>query len=265
MLRRSALGFCLALALGSFAPGFFASAQESTEPPPPVAAPRTSVMAEELPRAGAIAVFGANQPLGLEIVKSLAALNKQVMAVIPAGADRSALDALKVEVVTADPLVPDQLKEMFASAPLRAVVSAYDATGDVPAFGLEGTNHIIDATKATGVPRFVLVSLTGAGDSAAVLPWYIRFLRGDAAAGAAAAEAHLKTAGLDYTIVRAGWVIDDESSANAALNEGAPAFSWITTGDLARIVATTVDTKALSGKTATAIDPEHLTLWSVIF
>lgn len=265
MRRRYVLGFCLALGLSSFA-----LAQESTEPPPPVAAPRTSVMAEELPRAGAIAVFGANQPLGFEIVKGLAALNKQVMAVIPAGADHSALDALKVEVVTTDPLVPDQLKEMFASAPVRAVVSAFDATGEVPAAGLEGTNHIIDATKATGVPRLVFVSVTGAGDSAPVLPWYIRFFRGGAATAAGAAEEHLKTAGLDYTIVRAGWVIEDEASEDepgepAALNEGTSVFSWITNGDLARLVASTVDTKALSGKTATAVDPGRLTLWSLIF
>jgi uncharacterized protein YbjT (DUF2867 family) len=260
MLRRSVLGFCLALAL---APGGFA--QESTEPPPPKAAPRVSVMAEELPRAGAVVVFGADKPLGFEIVKALAAAGKQVTAAIPEGADRTALEALKVAVVTADPLMPDQLKEMFTSAPLRAVVTAYDATGEVPAFGLDGTRNIVNATKATNVPRLVLVSATGAGDSAALLPWYVRMLRGDEIARAGAAEDHLKASGLDFTIVRAGWLIEEEAASPAKLEESTPVFTWIAPGDLARLVASSVDSKALSGKTATAVDPERATLFSVIF
>lgn len=264
MLRRYALGFCLALCFG-----LPALAQDSTEPPPPVAAPRVSVMAEELPRAGAIVVFGADQPLGRETVKALAAANKQVMAVLPEGADRAPFAALKVEVVAADPLVPDQLKTMFASAPVRAVVTAFDTTGEKRAFGVDGTRNIIDATKAANLPRLVLVSATGAGDSAGLLPWYVRFLRGAAAAAAGTAEEHLKASGLDYTVVRAGWILKDEPAAKdpgaAAGLQDAPAFSWITPGDLARLVAGVVDAKATSGKTTTALDSERISLFSVIF
>lgn len=260
MLRRSFLGFCLALGLVPF----IARAQESTEPPPPKAAPRTSVMAEELPRAGAIMVFGAESGLGFEIVKALAAASRQVTAVVPESADKSALEALKVDVLTANPLVADQLKETFATAPLRAVVTAYEGEGEEPPLGLDGTRNIIDVTKATGVPRFVLVSQTGAGDSAAAPPWYVRFLRGDAMTGAAAAEAHLKASGLDFSIVRAGWIVDEEPSGAPTL-EDAPAFSWITTGDLARLVVSIIDAKSSSGKTATAVDPERTSLFSVLF
>lgn len=267
MRRTNVLGLVLSLGLmtASFVAGGFARAQDSTEPPPPVAAPRGSVMAEELPRAGAIVVFGAAQPVGLEIVKSLAAAKKQVIAVLPQGADRGALDALKVEVLTADPLVPDQLKELFAAAPLRAVITSYDASGEVPAFGAGGTRNIIDATKATGVPRLVLVSATGAGDSAAVLPWYVRFLRGDVIAAAGPVEDHLKASGVDFTIVRTGWIIDEPAGGTAVLNEEAPVFSWIAPADLARLVASIIDTKTTSGKTATVVDPERVGLLSLIF
>jgi uncharacterized protein YbjT (DUF2867 family) len=260
MLARYALGFCLALGFGSLV-----LAQESTEPPPPKAAPRGAVMTEELPRAGGIVVFGAGQPLGLEIVKALAAANKQVIAVIPEGADAGALEALKVTVATSDPLNADQLKKTFTSMPLRAVVTAFDATGDHPQQGFDAVRNIIDATKATNVPRLVFVSQTGAGDSSGALPWYIRFLRSDAAAQAGAAEEHLRASGLDFTIVRAGWIVDDAPGGAAILEESAPAFTWITPGDLARLVAATVDTKAMTGKTATAVDPERMSLFSVIF
>lgn len=262
MRRINILGFVLALGLAVHG---LAGAQESTEPPPPVAAPRVSVMSEELPRAGAIVVFGAAQPVGLEIVKSLAAAKKQVTAVLPQGADRSALDALKIEVLNADPLVPDQLKELFAAAPLRAVITTFDASGEVPAFGAAGTRNIIDATKATGVPRLVLVSATGAGDSASVLPWYVRFLRGDTIATAGPVEDHLKASGVDFTIVRAGWIIDEPAGTTAVLDESTPTFSWIAPADLARLVAGLIDTKAMSGKTATAEDPARVSLFSLIF
>jgi uncharacterized protein YbjT (DUF2867 family) len=260
MLRSYALGFCLALGLA-----LPVLAQDSTEPPPPVAAPRGSVMAEELPRVGAIVVFGADQPLGRETVKALAAANKQVMAVVPEGADRAPFAALKVEVVSADPLAPDQLKTLFTSAPVRAVVTAFDTTGKVRAFGVDGTRNIIDATKATNLPRLVLVSATGTGDSVHVLPWYVKFLRGDAIAAASAAEAHLKASGLDYTVVRAGWILEDDVAGATAALQDAPAFSWITPTSLAQVVANVVDTKAASGKTATALDSERVSLFSVIF
>lgn len=260
MLRRYVLGFGIALAFG-----LPVLAQDSTEPPPPVAAPRVSVMAEELPRVGAIVVFGADQPVGRETVKALVAANKQVMAVLPEGADRAPFADLKVEVVSADPLAPDQLKTLFTSAPVRAIVTEFDATGKRRGFGADGTRNIIDATKAANLPRLVLVSATGTGDSAALLPWYVKFLRGDEIAAAGPAEQHLKASGLDYTIVRAGWIIEDDVAGATAALQDAPAFSWITPSSLARLVAGVVDTKAASGKTATALDSERVSLFSVIF
>lgn len=260
MLRRNVIVLSLVLGLGGFA-----TAQDSTEPPPPVAAPRVSVMTEELPRAGAIVVFGAEGALGLEIVKALAAANKQVTAVVSAGADASALETLKVAVATADPLAPDQLKEIFTSMPLRAVVTVHDAAGDLPALGSDGTRNIVNATKAANVPRLVFVSQTGAGDSAAAIPWYVRFLRSDSLAEAGAAEDHVRASGLDFTIVRAGWIVDDAAGGTASLDEAAPVFTWITPGDLARLIASIVDSKQASGKTTTAVDPARASLFSLLF
>lgn len=265
MLRRYALGLCLAFGFGFGLSFTGAAAQESTEPPPPSAAPRVSVMSEELPRAGAIVVFGAADPVGLETVKALAANAKQVIAVLPEGADKSALDGVKAEVVTANPLVLDQLKTLFASAPIRAVVTPYEVKEEGPTLGLDGTRNIIDVTKATGVPRLVFVSHTGAGDSAGVVPWYVRFLRGDIMTGAGTAEAHLKASGLDFTVVRAGWILAEPAEGAPTLEEGAPVFSWIGASELARLVASVVDAKSMSGKTATAVDPARTDLFSVLF
>lgn len=248
-----------------------AAAQEGFEPPPPRAAPRASVMAEELPRAGGIIVFGADAPLGLAIARTLAGLGKQVIAAVPAGADTAALAALKAQVVTVDPRDPDAVKEAFSSVPLRAVVAPYAAAGGGEDLALDGTRNIVAATAAAGVPRFVLVSPTGAGDSVSALPWYVRLLRGGALPGANAAEAHVRDSGLEYTIVRAGWILGGAPDGGApdggavTLDEGEPAFSWIGNGDLARLVASVVDAKSMAGKTATAFDPARTSLFSAIF
>lgn len=242
-----------------------ALAQESMEPPPPRAAPRGIIMAEELPRAGDIMVFGGASAIGREIARDLVAGKKSVTVAVVENADTSSLEALEIKLRTVDTASPDQLKATFAAAPLRAVVAAYDIDGENPQLGLEGIRNIVDATKDAGVPRFVLVSATGAGDDAEVLPWYVRFLRGDAITGAGQAEAYLEASGLDYTIVRAGWVTDDPASAAVTLEEGETRFSWIANVDLARIVAEIVDGKAYVGKTATAFDPAHVSLYSVLF
>jgi uncharacterized protein YbjT (DUF2867 family) len=254
------LGLCLIFATGSSG-----QAQDSTEPPPPRAAPRAVIAAEELPRAGGIIVIGAETRLGREVAKALVGLGKQVLAAVPAGTDSAELQALKINILTVDPRVPDQLKTTLAAAPLRAVVTTYDIDRDNPRLGLEGTRNVIEAAKAAGVPRFVLVSPTGAGPSVDLLPWYIRFLRGSAMDDAGAAEAHLKASGLEYTIVRTGWIIDDESNPAAVLDEGPSRFSWITNADAAKLTASVVDSKAMSGKTATAYDPERESLLSILF
>lgn len=254
-------GFVLSLVLATSS----ARAQDPNEPPPPVAAPRVSVMAEELPRAGAIVVFGADKPLGFEIAKALAAANKQVTAVVAEGADHAALDALKVDVLSTDALNLEHLKTTFAAAPMRAVIVPYDIADERPMLGRDGTRNIIDVTKATGVPRFLLVSPTGAGDSASVVPWYVRWLRKDAFAQASDAEAHLKAAGIDYTILRAGWILDEPAGETAKLEEGAPVFTWIASPDLARITAGAIDASPLRGKTATVVDPARVSLFSALF
>lgn len=252
----------LGLGLGAASP---ASARDATEPPPPRAAPRTSIMAEELPRAGGIIVFGADRPLGFEIAKALAAAGKQVSAVVPPDADRAALQALKITVLATDLLEPEALKTAFAAAPLRAVVAPYNAESEGSALGLDGTRNIIEATKDAGVPRFVLVSPTGAGDSVATLPWYVRILRGDVA-DVEAVEDETRQSGLDFTIVRAGWILEDaEPQGGVTLDEGGQAFSWIAAGDLAHLVAGIIDAKSLEGRTTTAVDPARASLLSLLF
>lgn len=242
-----------------------ARGQESTEPPPPRAAPVSTVVAEELPRAGGVLVFGADDPLGLEIAKQLVAAGKQVTAVVPTEAAGAALRAANVPTVTASARVPDQVKAAFTSAPFRLVVSIYDTRAEEADMGFEGSRNVVDATKAVGVPRLLMIDTIGAGDSAAAVPWYIKLFRPNVATGATQAEAHLKAAQLDYTIVRSGWRLDESATGQAVLDERVGVFTWISNADLARLVIGIFGSTASSGKTLTAVEPTRTSIFSVIF
>lgn len=239
--------------------------QESTEPPPPRAAPVSTVVAEELPRAGGVLIFGADDPLGLEIAKQLVAAGKQVTAVVPTDAAAAGLRAANVPTVLANARVPDQVKEAFTSAPFRLVVAIYDTRAEQGDMGFEGTRNVVEATKAVGVPRLVMIDAIGAGDSAAAVPWYVKPFRPDVAAAATQAEAHLKASQVDYTIVRAGWRLDEAATGQAVLDERPGVFNWISNADLAGLVIGILDSKAASGKTLTAVEPSRTSVFSLLF
>jgi len=250
-----------------------AAAQDSTEPPPPKASPVISVMADSLPRAGGILVFGGTRGVGLEIVKALVAKNEHVTVMARASSDTSALKAMNttfINIVEGDALDAEKVKEAFTAAPFRAVISTLGGRGGDYKVDVEGNKNVIDATKNAGLDRFILVSALGAGDSNAVQPWYVTFaekwfMKGYFAAKTAA-EDHLKASGLDYTIVRPGLLAKlSPQPSEPSLTETTPVvLTAITRADLGKLVAATVEDKAAFKKTFAAVDAKRVGLWAAV-
>ncbi len=244
-------------------------AQDSTEPPPPKSSPVKPVVEEALPRAGGILVFGGTQGTGLETVKNLIAMKEHVTVMARATSDTSALKELGVNIVVGDALDPESIKAAFTAAPFRAAVSVLGGHKDYRVDG-EGNKNVIDATKDAGVPRFVLVTSLGAGDSAASAPWYLAWVLNlfmkDYMAAKTMAEDHLRATELDYTIIRPGWLLtSDKAGGTPALVPETNKFSWITRADLGKVVAASVEDKATFKKTLTAYDPARASVWKIIF
>jgi hypothetical protein len=134
----------------------------------------------------------------------------------------------------------------------------------------EGNKNVIDATVAAGVPRFVLVTSLGAGDSAASAPWYLGwaldlFMK-DYMAAKTVAEDHLRATELDYTIIRPGWLLTStKAGGTPALVPETNKFSWITRTDLGKLVAASVEDQATFKKTLTAHDPALDSVWEILF
>jgi uncharacterized protein YbjT (DUF2867 family) len=251
----------LAFAAPSLAP---ASAQDSTEPPPPRRSPVIAVTEESLPRAGGVMVFGGNRGLGLEIVKTLVAQNKKVTVLVRPSSDITALKELKVDMVTGDALNPDSVNEAFTSAPFRAAISTLGGHDGDYRVDVEGNKNAIDAAKNAGITRFVMVTALGSGDSAATAPWYVKWFLKDYFAAKTAAEDHLKASGLDYTIVRPGLLQDSDKPGEVTLVEGPVTYGAITRADLGKAVAATVEDTSTFKKVLTAVDAKRTGLWDML-
>lgn len=244
--------------------------QESTEPPKPRAAPRGIVSEEVLPRAGGVLVFGGIHGAGLEAVKELVKRGEKVTVMARASSDTAALKALGVNLVPGDALVTDDLVKAFSAAPYRVVLSTLGGTEDDLRVDVEGNRHVVDAAKAAKIPRMILLSAIGAGDSAAARPWYLQWFKKDFIAAKSKAEDYLVKSGVTYTVVRAGRLVDKpvetKPEGPAVLNEDHKVFSALTRADAGRLLADCVKNEAgTSNKVFTAFDPARASFMGIFF
>jgi len=145
--------------------------------------------------------------------------------------------------VGADPVVCDL--ETATQGEIETAVAKHDAivfaAGAGPGSGPErketvdyaASKRLLDAARVTGIRRYVMISAMGAGDPPTdadddVFSVYLR--------AKARADAELRAAGLDHTIVRPGQLTDDPGTdavdIGASLSGGA-----VTRDDVAAVLA----------------------------
>ena len=116
---------------------------------------------------GSVVIFGASSGIGLELVRLLAARGAPAVAVTRSGSS-TALAAAGATVVAGDVLDRAAVDRVLAgAAPAAAIVSLVGGRpfrSDPPP-DWDGNRNLIDAARAAGVRRFVLVSSIGAGGS----------------------------------------------------------------------------------------------------
>jgi uncharacterized protein YbjT (DUF2867 family) len=216
------------------------------------------------PGTGAVLVIGGTRATGLEIVRLLRARGDDVVVLARPGSDASAAEALGARIVRGDAMNPPDLTAALADGPFRAVIStlgARDVKGPRPDF--DGNRNAVDAARAVGVNRFILVTVIGAGDSYAASPWIARRFLDIVMREKTKAEDYLKTSGLAYTIIRPGGLLDKDAQGRAYLTEDTDAMSWIRRADLARLSVQALDDDRSIGKTYHAFDPDRTRFWSI--
>jgi nucleoside-diphosphate-sugar epimerase len=126
-----------------------------------------------------------------------------------------------------------------------------------------GNRNLIDAARTQGIARFVLVTVIGAGDSAAAVPPGARRGHSTVIPLKTQAEDYLRASGLQFTIVRPGGLGLQPADTTAVLVEDPKAFSFLARSDLGRLTADALGDPASIGKTYTAYDPERRMLWKL--
>jgi uncharacterized protein YbjT (DUF2867 family) len=233
---------------------------------------------------GGILVVGGTRGTGLEVIRELLVRGEQVTAMVRESSDTRALDALGVERVVADAMNAEEVRTAIPDGAYAAVISALATSPrDLPEHkgfvrtlltgpvrmdpekrpDYVGNRNVIDAAKAAGVSRFVLLTVIGAGDSAEAVPLPARDANSDIIPVKEKAEAYLRESGLDYTIIRPGWLGDVAATGTAVLTEDPLSFSYIARKDLAKLTVLALGDKRTIGRTYSAYDPSRRYIWEL--
>ena len=257
-MRRRGLPRAIAVALVAAAAVIGISGYEGPRVDAGLAPPATT------PGTGPVLVIGGNRDTGLEIVRRLRARGEAVSVFVRPGSDANAAAALGARVLRGDALRPTDLAAALATDRYRAVVSTLGRSkAGGPRADDAGNRHAIDATRAAGLRRFVLVTVIGAGDSRDAAYFLARRALGRVMADKTVAEDYLRASGLDYTIVRPGGLLNGADSGRAYLTPDVGSFSWIRRADLARLVVQALDDPQAHGRVYHAFDPGLTRFWNV--
>jgi uncharacterized protein YbjT (DUF2867 family) len=169
-----------------------------------------------------VAIAGGHGKIALLLERALAERGDTVRGLIRNPDQEEDLRAAGVE-----PVLCDLEGDGDVAAAVRGADAVVFAAGAGPGSGearkstmdLGGAVKLIDAAKAEGISRYLMVSSMGADEAPAE-----GTESGDAVFGAylrakAAADAALRDSGLDYTIVRPGSLTDDPGTGKVLIAE----------------------------------------------
>lgn len=205
---------------------------------------------------GGVLVVGGTRGTGLEIVKLLTESAEHVVVMARPSSDTEELENVGgVQIVRGDALNADEVSAAFASGHYRAVISTLGCGEcEVPPDYI-GNRHVIDAALAARVPRMILISTVGAGDSEDTLPWPVSWFLRDTAELKTQAEDYLRQSGLEFTILRPGALKSEPATGRGERVEDPTALGIINRADLARITVDVMADPNSVGKTYSVLDP----------
>ena len=186
----------------------------------------------------------------LEVARRLKDMGAWVWMLQRTEAHRGEIEGMMAIVHRGDALDPACLAQAAADIDdLDAVVSCVGNAEDLSADS-QGNVNLIEAAKAAGAQRFVLVS----GSPESPLGEAQLAAKGEA-------EDALRASGVEYTIVRpAGALEDGAADGSGALTEGAGvgAGSRLRRGEAAALVCRALFSDRAAGKTVTAVAADAL-------
>ncbi len=201
-----------------------------------------------------VTVVGATGYLGLKIVQALIDKDAHVKALVRPTSNRGNLEKAGVkDFVFGDMMDPGSLAKALSTEPKSDAIVASAAgytrhtKGDGPQTDSKGYFNLVDATKAAGISRFVLISILECDKASSVPHFFNKYL----------VEKYLKEKGQSFIGLRAGAFLDQARDfVLPGIKKGVfptfvpgVAYGMVYTPDLARyaaIAATSLPDHALN-------------------
>ncbi len=183
-------------------------------------------------------IAGANGQIGQHLLREMANSDHEARAMIRHPEQGPELQQLgATETVLGD-------LEKDCSEAMKGCDAVIFAAGSGPHTGpdkttdvdQDGAIRLIDTAAAMGIKRFIIVSSMGAEEpdnGPEKLRHYLRAKHN--------ADEHLKSSGLNYTIIRPGQLTNDEGSGKVAVSAGQENFGKIPRQDVARVLLAALD------------------------
>jgi nucleoside-diphosphate-sugar epimerase len=194
-----------------------------------------------------VAIAGGHGKIGQRLIRLLTERGDEVRSIDRNPDYRDDLEALRATPAVCDLETANEEEIATCVGKVDAIVFAAGAgPGSGPdrkwTMDYGGAVKLIEAAKANGIRRYVIVSSYGADPDAEGDDTFAVYLRAKGRA-----DAELASSGLDYTIVRPTGLTDEPGSGLVAL--GQVARGQITRDDVAAILAAVLNAPNTVGKT----------------
>lgn len=198
-------------------------------------------------------LVGASRGVGREIAGLLKQQGFAVTALVRTDAIASELQAMGIETAIGDAFNPEQIEA--AMVEVDAVISTLGGLPqDEKRPDYEGNKNLIDAAVKKGVPRFILVTSIGTGDSIEALPPQALEALRSVLVEKEKAEQYLLQSGLTYTIIRPGGLKSEPATGNGILTENPKISGTIHRADVAQLVCQCLTSDRAHQKILSAVD-----------
>lgn len=203
-----------------------------------------------------VVIAGGHGQIARRLTRLLAERGDRVRGII-----RNPDHAADLEADGAEPVVLDlEQEDADVAAAVRGADAIVFAAGAGPSSGPERKQTVdlgaavklIDAAKAQGVRRYLLVGSIGSHDPSSGPEEMRPYLEAKAKADEA-----LQQSGLDFTIVRPGGLTDDPGTGKVQLSTHFGNRAQITRDDVAQILATALQVPETIGLTFEAFNGEQ--------
>jgi uncharacterized protein YbjT (DUF2867 family) len=193
-----------------------------------------------------VVVAGGHGKVGLRLLRRLAERGDRARGLI-----RNPDHAADLEAVGAEPVLSDLEQEDDLAPHVEGADAIVFAAGAGPGSGparkqtmdLGGAVKLIDAARAVGIARYVIVSSMGAGNPERASGPMRPYLEAKTQA-----DGRLAASGLDYTIVRPGGLTDEPGSGR--IRAGLElSFGQVSRDDVAATLVAVLDADNTIGKT----------------